>query len=41
VNATTGRATDEVIDEQGKITGQQMSLTHFVHKHWYVFCSKE
>jgi hypothetical protein len=23
-----------------KVLGQQMSVTNFVHKNWYVFCSK-
>jgi hypothetical protein len=29
--------TDEVTLEQVKVLGQQMSVTSFVHKNWYVF----
>jgi hypothetical protein len=31
-------ATADVIKEQMKIIGQQMSVTNFVHKYWYIFC---
>jgi hypothetical protein len=33
-------ATDEVIKEHGKGLGEQMSVTNFVQKNLYVFCSK-
>jgi hypothetical protein len=32
-------ATDEIIKEQAKMLGQQMSVINFVHKNLYVFCS--
>jgi hypothetical protein len=32
--------TDEVILEQVKRLGQQMSVTNFEHKNWYVFAPK-
>jgi hypothetical protein len=32
VNAKNGTAADEVIKEQVKVIGQQMSVTNFVHK---------
>jgi hypothetical protein len=34
-------ATDEVIKEQAKILGQQMSVTNFVKKKFFLFCSKK
>jgi hypothetical protein len=31
--------TDEVVKEQAKVAGQQqMGVTNFVYKNWYVFC---
>jgi urease gamma subunit len=38
VNAKNGTETDEVMKEQAKVLGQQMNVTNFVHKKWYVFC---
>jgi hypothetical protein len=35
------RVNDEVIMEQAKILGGQMSVTNFVHKNWYVFCTRK
>jgi hypothetical protein len=35
-----GTETDEVIKEQAKVIGQQKSMANFLHKNWYVFCSK-
>jgi hypothetical protein len=32
VNVKNGTATDEVVGEQVKVLGQQMSVTNFVHK---------
>jgi hypothetical protein len=32
VNAKNGTATDEVVKEQAKVLGQQISVTSFVHK---------
>jgi hypothetical protein len=40
VNAKNEIATDDIITEQAKVLGQHMSVTNFVHKNWYVFCSK-
>jgi hypothetical protein len=40
MNVKNGTATDGVIKEQAKIIGQQMSVTNFVQKIWYVFFSK-
>jgi hypothetical protein len=40
VNVKNGTAADEVIKEQAKVTGQQMSVTNSVHQNWYVFCYK-
>jgi hypothetical protein len=42
VNGKNGTEIDEVIKEQAKVDlfGQQMSVTNFVHKNWYAFCSK-
>jgi hypothetical protein len=40
VNVKNVTATDEVIKEEAKVIGQQMCVTQFVHKNWYVFCSK-
>jgi hypothetical protein len=31
------RQVNEVINEEAKVLGQQMSVTHFVHKDWCVF----
>jgi hypothetical protein len=31
--------TDEVIKEEGKVFGQQMNVTNFVHRNLYVFFS--
>jgi hypothetical protein len=36
-----GTATDEVIKEQVKVLGQEMTVTSFVHKNSYVFCYKK
>jgi hypothetical protein len=36
VNVNNGTATDEVIKEQVKVLGQQMSVKSFEHKKWYV-----
>jgi hypothetical protein len=32
VNVKNGKATDEIIKEQVKLLGQQMSVTNFVYK---------
>jgi hypothetical protein len=41
VNSKNGTAADEVIKEQVKALGQQMSVTDFVHRSWHVFCSRK
>jgi hypothetical protein len=41
VNTKNGTGPDKVIKEQAKLRGQQMSVTNFVHKCWYVFCSRK
>jgi hypothetical protein len=41
VNAKNGAVADKIIKEEVKVTGQQMSVTNFVHKNWYLFCSKK
>jgi hypothetical protein len=28
------------VKEQAKVVGQQMSVTYFVHKSWYIFCTE-
>jgi hypothetical protein len=40
LDSANGTAADEVIKEQAKVLGQQMSVTYFVHKNWYIFCSE-
>jgi hypothetical protein len=40
VHTRNGTATAEVM-EQVNVSGQQMNLTNFVHKSWYVFCYKK
>jgi hypothetical protein len=39
-NAKNETANDEVIEEQVKVLGQQISVTNVIHKNWYVFFSK-
>jgi hypothetical protein len=34
VNADNGTSTGEVIKEQVKVLGHQMSVTNYVHKNW-------
>jgi hypothetical protein len=41
VNVKNGEATGEDIKEQEKVFGQQISVTNFVQKSWYVFCSRK
>jgi hypothetical protein len=41
VNAKNGTAVDEVVYERAKVTGQQMDVTNFVYKNWYVFCFRK
>jgi hypothetical protein len=36
VNVKNGTATDEVIKEQMKVFGQQMRVTNFVNKNWFL-----
>jgi hypothetical protein len=38
VDANNGTATDDVIEEQAKVLGQQMSVTNYLHKNWYAVC---
>jgi hypothetical protein len=40
VNARSRTVTDEIVKEQAELLGQQMSVTDFVNKNYYVFCSK-
>jgi hypothetical protein len=41
VSAKKGTASDGVIKEQRKLIGQQMSVTNFVCKNWYVVCTRK
>jgi hypothetical protein len=38
VKVRNGTANDEVIKEQVKVLGQQISVKNFVHKNYYIFC---
>jgi hypothetical protein len=41
VNVKNVTEMDEVVKELVKVIGQQMVVTNFVYKNWYVFCSKK
>jgi hypothetical protein len=41
VNVLSGAVTNDLIKEHVEILVQQMSVTNFVHRNWYLFCSKK
>jgi hypothetical protein len=41
MNVKNRTATEHVVKEQAKVIGQQISVTNFVYRNWYVFCSKK
>jgi hypothetical protein len=40
VNAKNGTAAEETVKEKAKVFGQQMSVTGFIRKIWFIFFSR-